>query len=374
MSFRVGRIFGIRIRIHYSLILIFFLVAWSLAIGYMPTQFPGLSPVSYWFIGILSGLILIGSVVIHELCHSVVANRLGLPVKRITLFFLGGAAEIVEEPESPRVEFKMAVAGPISSFVIAAILGWLWYVSRIVDLTTELTAIAQYGATINIILGVFNLLPAFPLDGGRIFRSILWKQKGSLIKATRTASKVGVWLSYVMMFGGFVMMFFGGFFNGLWIIFIGWFIKSGAETGLSQTIISQVLAGTTVEEIMSKDVVTVDSHISLEKLVRDYFLSRRFAGYPVLREGAVAGLVTMDRVKDVPKTRWKELTVEDVMKPLVELVTVEPETAASDAMFKMSTREVGRILVMEGDELKGIVSRRDLTHLIKARVEFEERG
>jgi CBS domain-containing protein len=240
-----------------------------------------------------------------------------------------------------------------------------------IDPLTELKAIVQYGTMINLILGGFNLLPAFPLDGGRILRSLLWKKTKSLIKATRTASKVGVVLSYLLMFGGFIMLFLGGFFNGLWIIFIGWFIKSGAEAGLSQTIISQMLADTTVGEIMSKDVVTVDANLSLEELVKDYFLSKKYAGYPVLRYGVVVGLVTMDDVKDVPRLRWSELTVEDVMKPLRELVTVESETPASDAMYKMSMKEGGRILVMEDNELKGIVSRRDLTHLIKARSEFE---
>jgi len=371
MSFNVVRIFGITIRIHYSLLLIFLLITWSLALGYMPQQFPGLSEMSYWIIGILSGLILIISVVIHELCHSIVANKLGLPIKRITLFFLGGAAEMTEEPESPDVEFKMAVVGPLSSFAIAIFLGGLWYIFKTMNSMTELIAITQYGATINIMLGGFNLLPAFPLDGGRVFRSILWKQKGSLIKATKMASKVGIGLSYAMMFGGFVIMIFGGFFSGLWIIIIGSFIKSSAEEGLSQTIISQVLAGTTIKEIMSKDVVTVEASLSLDDLAKEYFLLHKFAGYPVLKDGVAVGLVTMDDVKDVSRVHWKETIVRDVMKPIDKLVVVDPETPASDAMYKMSTRGVGRILVMKDNELIGIVSQRDLTHLIKAKVEFD---
>lgn len=372
MSFEVGKIFGVTIRVHYSLLLIFFLIVWSLAMGYMPDQFPGLPQARYWIIGLISGFILLASVVIHELCHSVVAKRHGVPIRRITLYFLGGAAEMTEEPGSPGAELKMASVGPLSSFAIAAGLGGLWYVFKTMDLATELIAITQYGATINAVLGGFNLLPAFPLDGGRILRSLAWKQKRSLIKATKLATRVGVALSYAMMFGGFIMIFFGGLFNGLWIIFIGWFIKSGAEAGLSQTIISEVLSDTDVSEIMSTNVVTVESKLSLDDLVKDYFLSKKFAAYPVLEGGKVVGMVTMDRVKDVPRSRWAEGTVRDVMKPVGELVTVEPGSPVSDAMYKMSRRGEGRILVMEDDQLRGIVSGRDISHVIKARVEFED--
>ena len=168
------------------------------------------------------------------------------------------------------------------------------------------------------------------------------------------------------------MIIFGGLFNGLWIIFIGWFIKSGAEAGLSQTTISQALAGTTVGEIMSKDVVTVDHDLSLEELVRDYFLIRKFAGYPVLRDGVAVGLITMDRVKDVPRELWKNTIVGKVMKPLMELAIVEPDTPASDAMYKMSRCETGRVLVIDRTGLRGMVSNRDFAHLIKIKTEFEK--
>jgi len=264
----------------------------------------------------------------------------------------------------------MALAGPLSSFVLASLLGALWYFFR-GGFPTELIALTQYGAGINLILGVFNLLPAFPMDGGRVFRAVLWRLKGSLIKATRAASMVGVGLSYLMMFGGFLIMIFGGFFNGLWIVFIGWFIKSGAESGLSQTIISQVLSKTSVREIMSKDVVTVDYDLPLERLVKDYFLIQRFGAYPAMKGGGVVGIVTIGDVKRVPRSGWKKTTVKDVMKPIDDL-TVEPETAASDVMYKMSRQGVGRILVMENDQLRGIVSRSDLTHIIKARTSLEE--
>ncbi|MEM2902166.1 MAG: site-2 protease family protein [Candidatus Bathyarchaeia archaeon] len=371
MSFKAGRVFGVTIRVHYTLLFIFFLIVWSLAMGYMPQQFPGLSPIRYWIIGTISGFILLLSVVIHELCHSIVAIKLGLPIKRITLFFLGGAAEMAEEPKRPDVEFKMALVGPLSSFAIAALFGGLWYIFKTVSLSVELLAIAQYGAVINLILGGFNLLPAFPMDGGRIFRSIAWKYMRSMIKATQLATKLSVGFAYAMMFGGFLMIIFRGLFNGLWIIFIGWFIKSGAEAGLSQTIITQALSGTTVSEIMSSDVVTVDFDTPLHRLVTEYFLTRKFAGYPVRKDGAVVGMVTMDQVKRIPRPLWEKTAVRDVMKPLGELVIVEPETPASDAFYKMSRKDEGRILVMKNGELNGIVSRKDFTHLIKTKIDLE---
>ncbi len=372
MSLKIGKIFGVSINIHYSLLLIFFLIVWSLALGYMPTNYPGLSEISYWTIGLISGLLLIASVIIHELCHSVVARRLGIPVKRITLFFLGGAAELPEEPPNPSVEFKMAVVGPLSSFIIAAILGSLWFMFQKGSFPRELIAVTQYGAYLNLILGGFNLLPAFPLDGGRIFRSILWKRKGSLIKATRRSTSVGVGISYLMMFGGFLIMIFGGFFNGLWIIFIGWFIKSSAESGLSQTIISQVLSKTTVSEIMSSNIVTINSDLTIEDLVHNYFLKMSFAGYPVMENGSLIGMVTMDRIKNISQSQWRKLTIKDIMKPAEDLVVVEPEMPASDVMFQMSKKEVGRALVMRNNQLVGIISRRDLTHLINVRLQLEK--
>ncbi|MGQ9543911.1 MAG: site-2 protease family protein [Candidatus Bathyarchaeia archaeon] len=372
MSLSLGKVYGISIRIHYTLLLMFFLVVWSLALGYMPQQYPGLSMASYWMIGLVSGVILIASVVIHELCHSIVANRFGIPVRRITLFFLGGVSELPEEPKDPNIELKTAVAGPLSSFAIATLLGALWYLFITSSLQLELVAVAQYGASINVILGAFNLLPAFPLDGGRILRSILWRLSGNVIGATKSAAKVGVGISYLMMFGGFLVAVFGSFFSGLWIIFIGLFIRSGAESGLSQTIISQALAGTPVGEIMTREVTTVDSNLTIEELVNEYFLRKRFAGYPVLKEFRVVGMITMEDVKDVPRAQWSKVTVGDVMRPISEVFTVEPETSAADAMYKMSRMGVGRVLVMKGDNLMGIVSRRDLTHLIHVKTEFTQ--
>jgi CBS domain-containing protein len=193
---------------------------------------------------------------------------------------------------------------------------------------------------------------------------------GNMVKATRSAAKVSIGISYLMMFGGFVIAILGGFFSGLWVIFIGLFIRSGAESGLSQTVISQALAGTTVNEIMTREVATVDSNLPIEELVNEYFLRKKYAAYPVVKDGTVVGLITMEDVKDIPKNRWGEVTVGEIMKPLSRVATVEPEASAADVMYKMSRMGVGRVLVMKDSRLLGIVSRRDLTHLIYVKTEL----
>ena len=253
---------GIPVRIHYTLWIVFALIAWSLARGYMPEQYPGLDLATYWAIGITSAIILFASVLVHELSHSYVAKKNGLPIARITLFFFGGVSEMTEEPQDPGLEVRMAAAGPLMSFLIAGVLGGLWYLSKFIMVPVAVSATLGYGALINVILGGFNLLPAFPLDGGRVFRGSLWKRSKNLVVATRTATRVSEGLSVLMMLGGFVAIIYGDFFDGIWIVVLGWFIRSGAETSLRQTLLSETMTGVTVGNIMSKNVLTVPPEMS----------------------------------------------------------------------------------------------------------------
>lgn len=365
LSLSLGKIMGISIQVHYTLWFVFVLVAVSLATGYMPHHYPGQPIYLYWIIGLISAVILFASVLFHELCHSYVAIRNSLPVGRIILFFFGGVSEITEEPKNPDVEFRMAIIGPVSSFVIAIVLGALWYVFKSWNVPVGPTAVMQYGATINAFLGGFNLLPAFPLDGGRVFRSILWRRSKDLLKATTQAARVGVALSYIFMFGGFIAILFGGFFNGLWIIIMGWFLKSGAESGMSQTIIGEVLSKTRVGEVMSKNVITVDPDVTVDELVKNNFLVYRYAGYPVMKEGEIWGMVTMEMLKQVPRERWAQVRVVDIMIPVAQLVMVRSDTLASDVMYKMARYGAGRVLIVEEGKILGIVSHSDLMHIVQ---------
>jgi Zn-dependent protease/predicted transcriptional regulator len=371
MSVRLGKIMGIPIRIHYTLWLVFALIAWSLAAGYMPQQYPGLSVMTYWMIGIISAVILFVSVLVHELSHSYVAKKNGLPIARITLFFFGGVSEITQEPQNPGLEVRMAAAGPLMSFIIAAFLGGLWYLSKVVTAPVAITAVLGYSALINAVLGAFNLLPAYPLDGGRVFRGGLWMHSKNLVGATKTATRVSEALSLLMMFGGFIAVIFGNFLDGLWIIVLGWFIRSGAETSLRQTLTDTSFSGVTIGDIMTHDILTVPPDITVQQLVSDYFLVHPHGGYPVTKDGKVLGVVTLQCARAVPKKKREFETVAQAMIPCERTVMVGPALGVLDAMQKMAREKVGRVLVVEGGRLLGMVTRGDLIRALQTRQELE---
>ena len=371
MSIRIGKIMGIPIRIHYTLWFVFVLIAWSLAVGYMPHEYPGLGVVTYWTIGVVSAVILFVSILVHELSHSYVAKKNGLPIARITLFFFGGVSEITEEPQDPGLEVRMAAAGPLMSFVIAAVLGVLWYVGELSKASVPIIATLGYAGLINALLGAFNLLPAFPLDGGRVFRGSIWKHSNNLIQATKTATRVSEGFSLLMMFGGFVLIIFGDFIDGIWIIVLGWFIKSGAETSLKQTLVGQALTGVSVGNIMTKNVLTVPPEITVQRLVSDYFLVYHHGGYPVVKDGQVLGLVTLQCVRNVPRERREYETAQQAMIPCERAVVVKPSTSALDAMQSMAKNKVGRVLVVDDGKLVGITTREDIVKTVQTRHDLE---
>jgi len=370
VSVSLGKIMGIPVTIHYTLWFVFLLIAWSLASGYMPQEYPGLSVVTYWGIGVASAVILFASVLLHELSHSYIAKRNGLPIRRITLFFFGGVSEMTEEPHDPGLEVRMAVAGPLMSFLIAVVLAALWFVGKNLHAPVALTATLRYGSLINAILGAFNLLPAFPVDGGRVLRGSIWRRSKNLIRATVVAARVSEILSFLMIGGGLVIMFFGNFIEGIWTIFLGWFIKSGAETSMKQTLVGQALSGATVEDLMTRDVFTVPSDISVQQLVSNYFLVHRHGGYPVVKGGEILGIITLQCVRSIPKERWETVTVREAMIPCERTVMVKPTTSALDAMNKMARENVGRVLVVEDKRLLGIVTRGDLMRTIRTKQEL----
>lgn len=361
---------GIPVRIHYTLWLVFILIAWSLAYGYMPHQYPGLSVITYWAIGIASAIILFASVLIHELSHSYIAKKNGLPIARITLFFFGGVSEITEEPQDAGLEVRMAAAGPLMSFLIAGVLGGCWYLMELVKAPIPIIATLGYGALINAALGLFNLVPAFPLDGGRVFRGSLWKHSGNLIAATGTATRVSEIISLIMMIGGFVAIIWGDFVDGIWIVVLGWFIKSGAETSMRQTLVGEALAGVAVNTIMTRNVLNVPPEITVQDSITHYFLIHPHGGYPVLRDGKVLGLLTLQCVRSIPAEQRATRTVEQAMVPGYQTIAIDPSMTALDAMQLMAKRRIGRLLVAQDGRLMGILTRGDLMRAIQARQEL----
>ncbi|TMI30071.1 CBS domain-containing protein [Candidatus Bathyarchaeota archaeon] len=373
MSVNIGRILGIPIRIHWTLWLVFVLIAWSLATpgGYLSLTYPGLDSTTYWSIGIVSALLLFVSVLLHELSHSYIAKKNGLPIARITLFFFGGVSEMTEEPKDAGLEVLMAAAGPLTSFAIAGVMGTLWLLFMLVSAPVAILAILGYGALINAVLGVFNLIPAFPLDGGRVLRGSLWKRSRNLLGATGSATRVSEGLSTLMIGVGLLLVVFtGNIVNGLWILFLGWFIRSGAETSLKQTRMTDILSRVSVSDIMTKQLLTVSPDITVQALVTDYFLTHPHGGYPVVQNDKVVGLVTMDSVRTIPGDKRDLELVSQAMVPYEKTITVTPTVSAADALKRMAQKGVGRVLVMDQDKLLGIVSRGDIMRTLKTRQEL----
>lgn len=319
--------------------------------------------------GAIAAILLLLSVLFHELCHSYIAKERGIKVPDITLFLFGGVSRILEEPSSPEVEFKMAAAGPLSSFGLAILLKAAWLVADSLKAGVWILAPLDYGFMINALLGAFNLIPAFPMDGGRILRAALWRWRGSLLEATGIATRVGSAFAYSFMLLGFVFMFTASFISGIWLVFIGWFLKSGAESSLRQTIISNALAELKVKDVMTTKIDAIGPDTSVGEIV-EYFMRYKHGGFPVMRGGDLIGLVTMSDVKRVAREDWGRVKAGDIMKPRGEIVSASPDDPIVEAMVKMSAHGIGRLPVIEGGELKGIITRSDLMRTIRIKTEL----
>ncbi|MFQ6135461.1 MAG: site-2 protease family protein [Nitrososphaerales archaeon] len=371
MSLKIGRIIGVEIRLHYTWLIIFMLVTFTLAEGFMPQQYPGQSSTIYWITGGAAAILLFASVLFHELFHSYMAMRKGIAVPRITLFLFGGVSQIAEEPTDPGVEFRISVVGPLSSFALGGLFGILLFITEVIGLPVIVVAPLNYGFLINILLGLFNLLPAFPLDGGRILRARIWARKNDMLAATALSTRVSEVFAYSMMFLGFLSMVSGEILGGLWLVFIGWFLKNGAEATLQQTTMTQTLTGVKVEDIMTIDVVTVEPDISVVEAIRNYFYRYKHGGYPVVSRGEVKGIVTTHDIQKIPQGRWGSTYIWDIMTPRDKLITVSPEDPATDAFAKMTKNDLGRLPVMKEDLLIGIVTRSDIMRAMKRRSELK---
>ncbi len=321
-SFTLGRVAGISINIHISWLIIFVLVTWSLAVSYFPQQYPDWSAPLYWSLGVSASLLFFASVLLHELAHSLVARSRGIPVRAITLFIFGGVSEIAQEPTTPGTELLMALVGPVTSFLLAGFFGFLWLLARSID--SPLSALNLYLASINGILGGFNLIPGFPLDGGRVLRAILWGITGSLERATRYASLVGQGIAYLFILLGIWQVVTGNWINGLWIAFIGWFLDNAAQTSYRQVAMKRMLSGHTVGEAMNRDCYAIAPTVTLERFIHEHILGTGRRCFPVVEGGEVIGLLTLHNVKEVPRERWAAVMAREVMTPLDQLRSVKP--------------------------------------------------
>jgi Zn-dependent protease len=442
LSLQVARVKGIPIKLHFTLAIVFALIAWTLAVSYMPVLYPDLPQWAYWTMGILGGIILFISVLLHELSHSMVAKRYGFRVRQIILFVFGGVSDIQDEPrEDYKKEFTLAIVGPISSFALAGLFAVVWYVLIQVGVTTTATSqadmlfampqlqreqartspttvseeevvgsiaqgIMRYGIIVNILLGGFNLLPAFPLDGGRVLRAGLMRWKGNYHDATKTAVKVGIGISYGLMAFGFLTIFTGSFTGGIWLILIGWFLQSGAQSYLQQHEITTALSGVRLYQIMNTQFIAVTPDMSIKEVLEVYFNFHRKSELPVVEKedgtgnNYLLGSITAKDAMNVSEKNRENIKVDEIMIEKNNLVIMSSDRTADEALNTIMEGNKSRIYVCENpsvrksstrrtekmqqqqlmtthrivktDRLVGLISKTDILNVAKERLEYTE--
>jgi Zn-dependent protease len=448
LSLQVIKVKGIPIKLHFTLAIVFALIAWTLAVSYMPLLYPGLPQSAYWTMGILGGIILFISVLLHELSHSIVAKRYGFKVRQIILFVFGGVSDIQDEPrEDYKKEFAIAIVGPISSFALAGLFAFVWFVLLQLSITTTNTSqadslfalpqlqqqeqgqrtpatiseeeivgsiaqgIMRYGVIVNILLGGFNLLPAFPLDGGRVLRAGLMRWKGDYHGATKTAVKVGIGISYGLMAFGFLTIFTGSFTGGIWLILIGWFLQSGAQSYLQQHEITTALSGVRLYQIMNTQFIAVAPNMNIKEVLEGYFNLHRKSELPVVEKeddtgnNYLLGSITAKDAIDVSEKNREKVKVHEIMIEKKDLVIMSPDRTADVALNTIMEHNKSRIYVCENpsrekgstrrateemqqqqeqqqlmttyrtvksDRLVGLISKTDILNVAKERMEYTE--
>jgi len=366
------RLFGFAVRVDASWIVIAVLVTWSLAAGVFPAEFPGLAASSYWWMGLIAALGFFGSIVFHELCHSLVANRYKLPMHGITLFIFGGVAEMGSEPATPKIEFLMALAGPVSSIVLGFMF-WGLYVTGAATWPVQALGVLAYLAWINWLLAAFNLIPAFPLDGGRILRAALWHFKGDLRRATRIASAIGGGFGALLFAYGIFRLLAGNLIAAIWYCLIGAFLRGASRASYEQLLWRTALEGEPVSRFMRPDPVAVRAGMSLRQLVDDYVYRYGFKTYPVVADGGgnLVGCVATRDVSQIPREEWERHHVEEIVHPCAANNTVSSDTDALQALNKIRENEGNNLLVTDHDRLLATVSPGDIMNFLAAKLELE---
>ncbi|MBS0001482.1 MAG: site-2 protease family protein [Thioalkalivibrio sp.] len=370
-SFSLFRVLGFEIRANVTWLFLALLVTWSLAGGFFPFVYPDLTPLTYWTMALIGMLGLFFSLLFHELSHSVVARAHGLPVHRITLFLFGGAAEIESEPKEPRVEFQMAIAGPIASVVLGVAFYLLAVAMVTVGIPEHVAGVARYLGFINILLAVFNMVPGFPLDGGRVLRAALWHLKGDIRWATRWATRMGQGFGLLLVALGFVNFIAGNFVGGMWWFLIGLFVQAAATASYQQLLTQQALAGRTVRRFMTADPVTVPADATVEEFVEEYLYHHNFDRFPVVRGERLVGSIGLSEVRDVPGDERGETRVEDACEQRVKENTIEADMKADEALKRMQQSRTGRLMVTDGERLVGMLVLKDLLRYLDVRSELE---
>lgn len=371
-SFKLGRVFGVDVGVHWSWIFIFFFVTWSFATGVLDRFYPQWSETQKWVGGAIVAAIFFLSVLAHELSHAIVSNRNNLPVRSITLFIFGGVANLSKEPTTPGLEFRIAIVGPLTSLALAGLFAAFWAGLRPLD--DGLAGVCANLALINASLALFNMLPGFPLDGGRVFRSIVWARNKDRLRATRTAARTGEWIAYGLMGVGILTTYLGGFASGVWLLFIGFFLRNASSGSYQQLLIENTLSGISVSDVMETEVTSVPPDLSVEELVHDYVLRHNARCFAVMAAEDFAGLITLTDVRKVPRELWSTTSVYKAMTPSTRLQTIDPSADVMLALRLMSEHDVNQLPVVRGRELVGVLHRSNVVRFIELRRDLGDRA
>lgn len=370
-SINLFKLLGFQVKADLSWLILAVLVTWSLARGYFPFRYENLDLSTYWIMGILGTAGLFASIVLHELGHSLVSRNHGMPMKGITLFIFGGVAEMKEEPPSARSEFLMAIVGPIVSVVLGLLFYGVYLVSQQLGWPVLVSGVFSYLGFINLLLAAFNMIPAFPLDGGRVLRSYLWHRKGNLKKATASASKIGAGFGTFLILLGVFSVLLGSFIGGMWWFVIGLFLRSVAKSSYVQLEIREALKGEPIARFMNRSPVTVPADISIDELVNDYVYKYHFHMFPVMRDSRLLGCISTNEVKKIAREEWPGHSVQEMLVPCSEDNTVSPETDAMDVLAILQRTGASRLMIMDKDRLVGVVSLKDLMQFLSLKLDLE---
>jgi Zn-dependent protease/CBS domain-containing protein len=363
-TFRIGRVAGFEIGAHWSLLLVVALIVWSLADGVFPATNPGLADGTYLAMAIVASLLFFASIVLHELGHAVMARRDGIPIEGITLWIFGGVARLRGQPPTAGAELRMAIGGPVVSLAIGVV---CLLAALALPLPDAIDGVLFWLGQINLYLLVFNLIPALPLDGGRVLRAILWGRRGDFASATRTAGALGRGFGQAMIAIGVLLVIFVGAFSGVWLVFLGWFLLAAAEAELETAASRVALAGLTTRDAMIRDPVTVDADATVQQLMNDVFLPTRHTAFPVLGDGGrVAGIVSFRQALELPRSEWSTMPVREIMVPASE-ACVDAGAPLSEVLPRLATGELRRLVVCADGGLAGLLSFTDVARLMEVR-------
>jgi len=356
-SIRIARIAGIDISIHYTWLFIFVLVTWTLSKNFFPLLSPGHSGLVYWGMGALSAILFFISVLLHELAHSLYARAHGVAVTSIVLFIFGGVSNLPEEAHRAREEFWMALLGPLTSLVLAGI--FVGFYALVPDKSAPIASMLYYLALINALLGAFNLLPGFPLDGGRVFRAIVWGRTGDRARATRLAAILGIVVAWGMIFGGVYFLITGNILQGIWLALIGWFLNNAADASRREVTLEQHISGVRVAAVMNPAPETTGPQTTVDTLVRDFFIHQGRPAVPVTVGESVSGIVTLSDVKGLPRDAWYDTPVSKIMTR-TPIFSVSPADDLMAAMKLIGDHNLNQLLVIDGTRLVGMIRRADI--------------